>query len=114
MGRSLAELLAAHPDQMVLAGWPAVMLGSKQRYIGLACLASGRPARAARHLGVALDEDSEFAVLQTRTRFDLARALLLQPARRPEGLAEMAHVKQKAAELKMVALEAQAAAACAS
>lgn len=108
LGRCLAELLAAHPDQMVLAGWPAVILGSKQRYIGLACLASGRPARAARHLRLAVEEDGDFAVLQTRARFDLARALLLQPARRPEGLAEMTRVKQKAAELKMLALEAQA------
>ena len=34
-GRSLADLLTAHPDAIVLAGWPAVILGSKQRYIGL-------------------------------------------------------------------------------
>jgi transcriptional regulator with XRE-family HTH domain/tetratricopeptide (TPR) repeat protein len=110
MGERLADLLAAHQDTLVVAGWPAVLLGSKHRYIGLAYLAAGQPAAAAMHLARAADENSEFAVLHTRTRFDLARALVRQSASHDEGAAEMKRVEQKAAELGMAGLAAQAAA----
>jgi hypothetical protein len=40
-GGHIANLLAAHQDTLVVAGWPAVLLGSKHRYIGLAYLAAG-------------------------------------------------------------------------
>jgi tetratricopeptide (TPR) repeat protein len=111
IGTSIAELLTAHTDTLVLAGWPAVILGSKQRYIGLAYLAAGQPANAARRLTRAVEEDSEFAVLQARTQFDLARALLRQPVSHAEGLAEMKRVERRAAGLGMPRLAAQAAAA---
>ena len=109
-GERLADLLAAHQDTLVVAGWPAVLLGSKHRYIGLAYLAAGQPATAAVHLARAAEENSEFAVLHTRTRFDLARALVRQPASHHEGATEMKRVQQKAAELGMAGLAAQAAA----
>ena len=109
LGTSLAELLADHADKVVLAGWPAVLLGSKQRYIGLACLAAGQPERAAEHLARAVKENAAFRVLRTRTRFDLARALMLRPGSYAEGLAEMRRVQQEAADLKMHCLAAQAA-----
>ena len=109
LGTSLAEMLADHPDKLVLAGWPAVLLGSKQRYIGLAYLAAGQPARAAEHLAHAVKENVAFRVLHTRTRFDLARARMSQPGNYAEGLAEMRRVQQEAADLKMQCLAAQAA-----
>jgi transcriptional regulator with XRE-family HTH domain len=108
LGTGIADLLAAHRDVFVLAGWPAVMLGSKHRYIGLAWLAAGQPARAAPHLARAAEEDSEFAVLRTRTRFDLARALLRQSSTHQDGVAEMESVKRAAADLRMTNLAAQA------
>jgi transcriptional regulator with XRE-family HTH domain len=109
LGTGIAELLADHPDKLVLAGWPAVLLGSKQRYIGLAYLAAGQPERAAEYLAHAVKENAAFRVLHTRTRFDLARALMLQPDSFAEGLAEMRRVQQEAADLKMHRLAAQTA-----
>ena len=109
-GERLADLLVAHQDTLVVAGWPAVLLGSKHRYIGLAYLAAGQPATAAVHLARAAEENSEFAVLNARTRFDLARALIRQPASHDEGLTEMKRVEHRAAELGMAGLAAQAAA----
>ena len=109
-GGHIANLLAAHQDTFVVAGWPAVLLGSKHRYIGLAYLAAGQPAVAAVHLARATGENSEFAVLQTRTRFDLARALVRQQCSYTEGVAEMKRVEQRASELGMARLAVQAAA----
>ena len=109
VGQRLADLLAAHQDTLVIAGWPAVLLGSKHRYIGLAYLAGGQPAAAVMHLARAADENSEFVVLHTRTRFDLARALVRQSASHDEGVAEMKRVEQKAAQLGMAGLATRAA-----
>lgn len=110
IGGSLADLLADHHDTLVMAGWPSVLLGSKRRYIGLAHLAAGRPADAAEHLAHAASEECEFPVLQARTRFDLARALLSQPNRRVEGIAEMKRAQRMAFDLGMARLAARAAA----
>jgi hypothetical protein len=109
-GERLADLLIAHQDTLVVAGWPAVLPGSKHRYIGVAFLATGQPAIAAVHLARAAEENSEFAALHTRTRFDLARALIRQPASYDEGGTEMKRVRHRAAELGMAGLAAQAAA----
>jgi hypothetical protein len=109
-GGSIADLLAAHQDTLVVAGWPAVFLGSKHRFIGLAYLAAGQPAKAATHLARAADENSDFAVLHARTRFDLARALIRQPISYAQGITELEGVEQRASELGMAGLAAQAAA----
>lgn len=109
LSRKLAGLLAEHHDAMVMAGWPAVMLGSKQRYIGLAHLAACDPARAAHHLAQAARDNDGFAALQVRTRFDRARALLLQPGKQREAIRELHSVRQIAAGLGMARLAAQAA-----
>ena len=110
VGTGIAELLADHPDMFVLAGWPAVLLGSKHRFIGLAYLAARQPEMAARHLTHAVDENAAFAVLHVRAQFDLARALIRQPESYAQGLTEMKRVQQKAAEIKMQHLTVQAAA----
>ena len=94
----------------MLIGWPAVLLGSKHRFIGLAHLAAGQPAQAAEHLTRAVAENGDFAALQTRTRFDLARALIRQRGSYVPGIAEMADVQRRAGKLGMVNLAAQAAA----
>jgi hypothetical protein len=109
-GSRIAELLTLHQDVLVLAGWPAVLLGSKHRFIGLALLAAQQPAEATRHLDRATDQNAEFAVLSVRTRFDRARTLIRQPASHAEGIAELERVALEAARLKMASLVTQAAA----
>lgn len=110
IGASTTRLLTDHHDKFALAGWPAVLLGSKQRYIGLAYLAAGQPGKAERHLARAVEENHDFAVLHARALFDFARARIRQPASRTEGIAELEQVQQKAAELTMPQLAVQAAA----
>ena len=108
--RSLVGLLTEHRDAVVLIGWPAVLLGSKHRFIGLAHLAADQPAQAAEHLSRAVAENGDFAALQTRTRFDLARALIRQRGSYVQGIAELADVQRQAGKLGMANLAAQAAA----
>ena len=107
-GTQFARLLAEHHDTIVLAGWPAVLLGSKHRFIGQACLAIPDPDRAVVHLTRAVEENREFAAFHIRTRFDLARAHLLQSDGHQESVAEMRRVEQDATALGMRALAAQA------
>ena len=108
-GTQIARLLSDHHDTIVLAGWPAVLLGSKNRFIGQACLAIPDPARAVAHLTRAVEENREFAALHIRTRFDLARARLLQPQGHQEAAAEMRRIQRDATALGMPTLAAQAA-----
>jgi len=110
LGTSTAELLAGSPSKFVVAGWPAVLLGSKDRYIGLAWLAAGRPDLAALHLASAVQGNTGLDVLQARTQFDLARALLRQPESYPQGLSELERAGQRAAQLGMRRLAEQATA----
>jgi hypothetical protein len=109
-GTSVAILLDTHVDAHVLVGWPAIMLGSKHRYIGLAHLAARQPAKAAVSLARAADENSGFAALHVRTLFDSSRALIRMPATYSEGIAEMRRVEQVSRDLGMTRLAGQAAA----
>jgi tetratricopeptide (TPR) repeat protein/DNA-binding XRE family transcriptional regulator len=108
-GTQIARLLSEHHDMVVIAGWPAVLLGSKNRFIGQACLAIPDPARAIAHLTRAVEENREFAALHIRTRFDLARARLLQPDSHQEAATELRQVEQDARVLGMPRLAGQAA-----
>jgi len=108
LGAGAAGLLADHPDAFVLAGWPAVLLGSKHRYIGLAWLAAQQPERAERHLVQAVDENRDFGVLQTRSQFDLARARMRLPGRYQRGRTELGRARERAAALGMQGLVRQA------
>jgi transcriptional regulator with XRE-family HTH domain len=108
IGNRLVQLLEDHHDVTVLAGWPAVLLGSKHRFIGLAQLAAGQPMAAAGHLARAAEENEGLAVLCVRTNFDLARALLKGSDTRGTGIAEMRRAMELAADLKMTTLAAQA------
>jgi hypothetical protein len=50
LGERVAGLLIEHQDAVVVAGWPAVLLGSKHRYTGLAYLAAGQSSTATANL----------------------------------------------------------------
>jgi len=93
---------------MALAGWPAVILGSKHRFIGLAYLGADQPEQAVPHLDRAVEDNRSLRVLRVRAQFDLARALLRLS--RPDGARLMTVVQQEAAELGMASLVSQAAA----
>jgi transcriptional regulator with XRE-family HTH domain/tetratricopeptide (TPR) repeat protein len=108
IGSHLARLLIDHQDVLVLAGWPAVLLGSKQRFVGLAQLAAGQPAVAAEHLAQAAEANKDFRALHARTLFDLARTLLRQPRTNPAGVTQMQRARQLAFDLQMTTLVAQA------
>jgi transcriptional regulator with XRE-family HTH domain len=107
-GLQLAELLQDHRDTMVIAGWPAVLLGSKERFIGQAYLAAKEPAKAIAHLVSAEKQNREFTALHVRTRFDLARARLCLPDSRADGTAELRKLEQEATTRGMPRLAAQA------
>ena len=110
LGSSIARLLVDHKDACVLAGWPAVILGSKYRFTGLAILAAGQPAAAADHLARAVEENKDLKVLHARTVFDFARALLRQPGSQTSGVTEMKRARALATDLQMTTLAAQATA----
>ncbi len=108
LGSGIAQLLVDHEDVCVLAGWPAVILGSKHRFTGLALLAAGQPKAAADHLARGVEENKDLKVLYVRALFDLARALLQQPGNDTSGAEEMKRAKELAADLQMTTLVAQA------
>jgi transcriptional regulator with XRE-family HTH domain len=110
LGIGLAHLLMDHKDACVLAGWPAVILGSKHRFTGLALLAAGQPKSAADHLACGVEENKDLNVLHARTLFDWARALLRQPGSHASGVTEIKRARELAADLQMTTLVAQATA----
>lgn len=108
-GLQLASLLEGHPDTMVIAGWPAVLLGSKHRFIGQGYLAANESDRAITQLVHAAEENRDFGALHLRTRFDLARARLRQPENRADAEVELDTLQRDAAARDMPRLAAQAA-----
>jgi AAA ATPase domain len=110
LGHTLAELLLAQPDTLVIVGWPAILLGSKRHYIGLAELVAGDAESATDHLMSAVEEDYAFAALQLRAQYDLTRALRLQDAAPDEIDAELRRIQQEATAFGMANLAAQATA----
>jgi hypothetical protein len=108
LGTSAAELLDGSPSKFVVAGWPAVLLGSKDRYIGLAWLAAKRLDLAVEHLARAVEDNTGLDVLQARTQFDLSRALMGQRDSYQQGLAGLQRAGRRAAQLGMRRLAEQA------
>jgi hypothetical protein len=112
----LRAILGAHAGELVLAGWPSVLLGPAERYSGLLAMAAG-DFEEALHLFDAASTAAAGAPPQAaRLQADKARALihLAQAGGSAAGPAAaarlLAEAGDAAARLGMRALAAQAAA----
>lgn len=72
----LRALLDAHPGDLVLAGWPTVLLGPAARFSGLLALVAGEPETALGHLRRAVRLAQHSPAQMARLRLDEARARL--------------------------------------
>ncbi|MER7839664.1 helix-turn-helix transcriptional regulator [Streptomyces sp. NPDC096040] len=72
----LRALLDAHGDELVLAGWPTVLLGPAARFSALLALVAGEPETALGHLGRAVRLAQRYPAQMARLRLDEARARL--------------------------------------
>ncbi|MFJ6708949.1 MULTISPECIES: helix-turn-helix domain-containing protein [unclassified Streptomyces] len=70
----LRALLDAHADDVVLAGWPTVLLGPAARFSALLALVAGEPETALGHLGRAVRLARRYPAQMARLRLDEARA----------------------------------------
>lgn len=108
----LRELLAGHSAEIVLAGWPTVLIGPVSRFTGLLALAAGDYAAAIADFDRALPVVGDARPQVTRLKLDKARALLAEggnPARVScAGLASQ--VRAEAQHLGMAQLAEEAGA----
>ncbi|MFC6082607.1 AAA family ATPase [Sphaerisporangium aureirubrum] len=72
----LRDRLAAHPHELVLAGWPTVLLGPTARFRGLLAMAAGAPDEALHHFTEATKMVSAAPPHMARIQLDRAKALL--------------------------------------
>ncbi|WP_329081986.1 AAA family ATPase [Streptosporangium sp. NBC_01469] len=72
------ERLSAHRGQIALAGWPTILLGPTDRYLGLLALAEGDAEEALRCFGEALLLADAASPLIAHLHLDRARALRLR------------------------------------
>ncbi|WP_316774308.1 helix-turn-helix domain-containing protein [Streptomyces sasae] len=72
----LRALLDPHGDELVLAGWPTVLLGPAARFSGLLALAAGEPDTALAHLARAVRLVQRYPAQMARLRLDEARVRL--------------------------------------
>ncbi|MEV5849666.1 helix-turn-helix transcriptional regulator [Streptomyces sp. NPDC051985] len=72
----LRALLDAHGDELVLAGWPTVLLGPAARFSALLALLAGEPETALGHLGRAVRLVQRYPAQMARLRLDEARVRL--------------------------------------
>ncbi|MEU6199396.1 helix-turn-helix transcriptional regulator [Streptomyces sp. NPDC047061] len=73
---ALRALLDAHGDELVLAGWPTVLLGPTARFSALLALVAGEPETALGHLARAVRLAQRYPAQMARLRLDEARARL--------------------------------------
>lgn len=76
---ALRALLDAHPTELVLAGWPTVLLGPAARFSALLALAAGEPETALGHLRRAVRQAQHSPAQMARLRLDEARVRLRSP-----------------------------------
>jgi hypothetical protein len=106
--RRLETRLVPLHGEIVLAGWPTVLLGPVTRFTGLLALARGDGTAAGARFAAAERTVGAAAPQRARLRFDQARALMLVGDQlRAAGLANRVHAD--ALELGMPGLAAAAA-----
>ncbi len=72
LAEAVLAMLDQEPTRGILFGWPTIYLGSKQRFMGLASLATTRPERARSYLLRAVHEDRNLPPLRARSLEALA------------------------------------------
>ncbi|MEU6348730.1 helix-turn-helix domain-containing protein [Streptomyces sp. NPDC047072] len=75
----LRALLDAHPGELVLAGWPTVLLGPAARFSALLALVAGEPETALGQLRRAVRLAQHSPAQMARLRLDEARVRLRSP-----------------------------------
>ncbi|SHN46274.1 AAA family ATPase [Cryptosporangium aurantiacum] len=110
VGGTLHALLTRHLDEVLLAGWPTVLIGPAARFAGALALVAGRPDEALDQLGVAARLVSAAAPQLARVRLDRARAYLLRdgPGDRDDAAALLRKVLTAADALGMADVSARA------
>jgi hypothetical protein len=81
----LRERLAAYPEELVLAGWPTVLVGPTARFRGLLAITAGDAAEALRCFDEATRMVSAAPTQMARIQLDRAKALLLRDPADPAG-----------------------------
>ncbi|MFG2955969.1 helix-turn-helix domain-containing protein [Streptomyces sp. NPDC048291] len=102
----LRAILDAHGDELVLAGWPTVLLGPAARFSALLALVAGEPETALGHLARAVRQAQRYPAQMARLRLDEARARLRtrSPAARATAQTLARTALGTAEELGMAAL----------
>jgi hypothetical protein len=72
----LRAILAAHPGELVLAGWPSVLLGPAERYSGLLAMAAGQFEEAVQLFDTVSGAVAGAPPQAARLQADKARALI--------------------------------------
>ncbi|MFB9317307.1 AAA family ATPase [Cryptosporangium minutisporangium] len=110
IGARLYALLTRHLDEVLLAGWPTVLIGPAARFAGALSLVAGEPDEALDQLGVATRLVSAAAPQLARVRLDRARAYLLRdgPGDRDDAAALLRKVLVSADNLGMANVSARA------
>ncbi|WP_344057041.1 AAA family ATPase [Sphaerisporangium rubeum] len=81
----LRERLSAHPRELVLAGWPTVLMGPTARFRGLLAMTAGAPEEALDHFAEATRMVSAAPPHMARIQLDRAKALLRLTPDDPTG-----------------------------
>ncbi|WP_440083344.1 AAA family ATPase [Streptosporangium sp. LJ11] len=85
-GALVRERLSAHRGQIALAGWPTILLGPTDRYLGLLALAEGDAEEALRCFDEALPLAGAASPLIAHLHLDRARALRLRDGAGASGV----------------------------
>jgi hypothetical protein len=103
IARTILVSLSEHGDEGVLVGFPAVFLGDKRRFLGLAEVCAGSVEAGRRHLELAAQfhANAGLGALEARCQWDLAQVMILAGDERARALACARRATERAHELGM-------------
>lgn len=86
LAEAVLTQLEHEPSNGILFGWPAIYLGSKERFMGLASLATAKPERARAFLQTAVHKDRHLPPLRARSLEALAMTGDASAGKRAAGI----------------------------